>query len=350
MTARLSHLVRLVPGIVLLGALACLIKYAIAPHLPTGIDVVAAILLGVLVGNALHLPDWLADGVRTYEFWLKTGIVFLGSRILLDKLLALGSVGLTMIAVEILISLAVVIIFTRFFNISDKLCTLLATGVAICGVSAIMACAGAIRAKERDTAYAIATILIFGLGAILVYAFIGEALDMDARAFGTWAGLAVDNTAEVVATAELYDQRLTDRGINPGELSVKDYAILVKNGRNALMGIIVLAFAVYYARKGLADQVEHKALFVWNHFPKFVIGFILFSVLATAGFFDKPQLTALKNLSKWCFLLTFVGVGYATQIKDMKQVGLMPFIVGITLEATVAAITLAMVFVLYGSA
>lgn len=348
MTARFAQPARLVPGIALLFALACLTKYAIAPHLPKGIDVVAAILLGILIGNTLKLPEWLAAGVRTYEFWLKTGIVFLGSRILLDKLLALGSVGLSMIVVEILISLAVVIIFTRFFNISDKLCTLLATGVAICGISAIMACAGAIRAKERDTAYAISTILIFGLGAILVYAFIGESLGMDARAFGTWAGLAVDNTAEVVATAELYDERLSDRGIEPGELSTKDYAILVKNGRNALMGIIVLAFAVYYARQGLADQVEHKALFVWNHFPKFVLGFILFSILATAGVFDKDQLTALKHLSKWCFLLTFVGVGYATQIKDMKKVGLMPFVVGITLEATVAAITLAMVLTLYG--
>ena len=84
-----------------------------------------------------------------------------------------------------------------------------------------------------------------------------------------------------------------------------------------------------------------------------VLGFLFISLLATLGSspnptiaalgFNKPQLTALGNLSRWAFLLTFAGVGLRTNLKDLFKQGARPFIVGALGEIAIAAITLALV-------
>jgi uncharacterized membrane protein YadS len=79
---------------------------------------------------------------------------------------------------------------------------------------------------------------------------------------------------------------------------------------------------------------------LWQKFPKFVLGFLLISLLATYRFFDKTQLTALANLSRWAFLLTFAGVGLRTNIREMRKQGLGPFAVGAIGEVVIALFTL----------
>jgi uncharacterized membrane protein YadS len=106
-------------------------------------------------------------------------------------------------------------------------------------------------------------------------------------------------------------------------------------------------------------QLENKAGFLWQKFPKFVLGFLLISLLATLGTLDpklyphlaslaplgftRPQLLALGNLSRWAFLLTFAGVGLRTNLRDLFKQGARPFLVGAIGEVAIAAITLALV-------
>ncbi|MGA2373695.1 MAG: putative sulfate exporter family transporter, partial [Candidatus Korobacteraceae bacterium] len=113
--------------------------------------------------------------------------------------------------------------------------------------------------------------------------------------------------------------------------------------RNAMIGFVVLGYALYWARKGQAQQVEGKAAFLWHKFPKFVLGFLLISLLATAGVFSRPQIGSLANLSRWAFLLTFAGVGLRTNLRELKLQGLRPFAVGAIGEAVIAVLTLGMV-------
>lgn len=339
---------RVVPGLLVLLGLGLLSKY-LAGYIPYVNYVILAIFFGALWGNLLPVPGFLWPGLKTYKFWLYLGIVFLGARLVLQNMFKLGGVGLLMIAVEIALSLGIVFLLAPRLGVSDKLATLLATGVSICGVSAIIGCSGAIDADEEDTAYAIATILVFGAAAILIYAVVGQALGMGGLSYGTWAGLAIDNTAEVMAGAEFYDGLLVQNGLATSA-SAATYAALVKNGRNALMGLVILGLAIHYARRGLAEEVEHKGWFLWENFPKFVLGFILFSLFSTLGVFTPADIASLKHLYKWAFMLTFVGVGFNTRVEDMRQLGLKPFAIGILLEAGVAAITLVMVLIVYGPA
>ena len=100
---------------------------------------------------------------------------------------------------------------------------------------------------------------------------------------------------------------------------------------------------LYYAKQGLATDVGNKAVFLWEKFPKFVLGFLVVSTLASFKVFEPSQLTSLANLSRWAFLLTFAGVGLNTNFREMSEQGIKPFIVGVVGEIMIAIVTLGMV-------
>ena len=144
--------------------------------------------------------------------------------------------------------------------------------------------------------------------------------------------LAVANTAEATAVGALYSE------------TAAKFAVLAKTTRNATIGFVVLAYALYWARKNQAKQIGNKAAFPWGKFPKFVLGFPLLSLLATLGVFSKPQAAGIANLSRWAFLLTFAGVGLRTNFRELQKQGLRPLAVGALGELGVALVTLALVY------
>jgi uncharacterized integral membrane protein (TIGR00698 family) len=221
----------------------------------------------------------------------------------------------------------------RTFGLSPKLSSLLSIGSSICGVSAIIAAKGAIDADDEDASYAIAAILALGAVSLFAFPLIGHALGMSDHAYGLWVGLAVDNTAESIAAGALYSD------------SAGRFAVLAKTARNATIGFVVLGYALYWIRQGQARVVENKAAFLWNRFPKFVLGFIGISALASLGAFSGTQVTNIANLSRWAFLFTFAGVGLRTDFGELRQQGWRPLVVGTVGECAIAAITLLMVLV-----
>ena len=336
-----SKILQLLPGVALLFAIGMAGKLlekgintqAKAHHwaFPNIEYVLWAILIGLLVSNLVGVAAVFRPGVDTYEFWLKAGIVLLGSRFLLGDVWKLGGVTLVLVVIEIAGSLAFMTFLGRLFGLRPKLTALLAVGSAICGVSAIIATKGAIEAEDEDSSMAIAAILALGAIALFTFPLIGHTLHLSDQSYGLWTGLAVDNTAEAAAAGALYSD------------AAGKIAILTKTTRNALIGFVVLGYAIQWARKGQAQTVGHKGTFLWQKFPKFVLGFFLVSLLATLGFFNKDQNLALANLSRWAFLLTFAGVGLRTNVRDMKKQGIRPFAVGFIGEVAIALFTLGLV-------
>jgi uncharacterized integral membrane protein (TIGR00698 family) len=338
----LKRTLALLPGLLLLAAIGLASKFAekaigayakshglVFPNIEY---VLWAILLGLIVSNTVGVPKIFQAGVATYEFWLKLGIVFLGSRFLLVDVLKLGALSLVLVALELTLSIAVMTWLGNVFKIKPKLVSLLAIGSSICGVSAIIAAKGAIEADDEDSSLAITVILSLGALALFTFPLVGHMLGMSDTAFGMWAGLAVDNTAEAVATGALYSEA-------SGKM-----AVLAKTTRNATIGFVVLAYAFYWAKRGLAKTVTNRGAFLWDKFPKFILGFLLLSIAASTGLFSKPEISSLANLSRWCFLLTFAGVGLRTDIVAMKRQGLRPFAVGAFGEVAIAVMTLILVY------
>jgi uncharacterized integral membrane protein (TIGR00698 family) len=334
-----------VPGFLLLLAVGLLGKYAEVWWLalahrhgwtvPDIEYVLWAILIGLVIANTVGLHRVFRPGVLTYQFWLKVGIVALGSRFVLGDVLKLGATSLVQILVDMAVAGAIILGAARLFGLSGKLGSLLAIGTSICGVSAIVAAKGAIRARNADVSYAIAAILALGAVALFTLPLLGHAIGLSDHEFGLWAGLAVDNTAETTATGYLFSDEA-------GKI-----AVLVKSTRNALIGFVVLGFALYWAARGQADQIapgtRAKAVFIWDKFPKFVLGFLAVSAIATAGWLSKGQLGNLANLSKWAFLLTFAGVGLTTNFGQLARTGWRPLVVAVIGLAVVAAVSLGLV-------
>jgi uncharacterized integral membrane protein (TIGR00698 family) len=328
----------LVPGIALLLAIGysgklieqTLSAYGKANHLalPNIEYVLWAIVIGLIIANTVGVPRIFKAGVATYEFWLKLGIVLLGVRFLLGDVLKLGGISLVAVAVELAISIALMTWLGNVFRLTPKLTSLLAIGSSICGVSAIIAAKGAINAKDEDASFAIAAILALGAIGLFAFPVIGHWLGMSEYAYGLWAGLAIDNTAEATAAGNLWSDEA-------GRI-----AVLAKTTRNATIGFVVLAYAIYWATRGEARTIENKAAFLWQKFPKFVLGFLVVSLLATLGAFSKEQAADIANLSRWAFLLTFAGVGLSTDFREMRKQGLYPFIVGAMGEIAIAVLTL----------
>jgi uncharacterized integral membrane protein (TIGR00698 family) len=292
-----TQFLKLIPGVLLLAVIGYAGKfleknvnlYAKSHHwtFPNIEYVLWAILIGLAISNTIGVPQIFRAGVATYEFWLKAGIVLLGSRFLLGDVVKLGGVSLGLVAIEIIGALAFMTLLGKIFGLKPKLTTLLAVGSAVCGVSAIIATKGAIEADDEDSSFAIAAILALGALSLFTFPLIGHALHMSDHAYGLWAGLAVDNTAEATAAGALYSDAA-------GKL-----AVLAKTTRNAMIGFVVLAYAIYWASQGQAKAVGNKAAFLWQKFPKFVLGFLLISLLASYGFFSKDQTTALAT---GCFI------------------------------------------------
>jgi uncharacterized integral membrane protein (TIGR00698 family) len=335
------NFMQLVPGVLLLAAVGYAGKflekflntYAKAHHwtFPNIEYVLWAIIIGLVISNLLTVPKIFQPGIATYEFWLKVGIVLLGSRFVLADMLKLGGLSLALVVVEISLSLLLMHALGRAFNLTPKLTSLLAVGSSICGVSAIIAAKGAIDADDEDSTFAIAAILALGALALFTFPLIGHALHMNDTSFGLWAGLGVDNTAEATATGALYSD------------AAGKVAVLAKTARNAMIGFVVLGYAIYWAKRGQAQGVGNKAAFLWNKFPKFVLGFLLMSLLVSFHTFDKGQVTSLGNLSRWAFLLTFAGVGLRTNFRQMSKQGLRPFVVGALGEVLIAILTFGLV-------
>ena len=150
----------------------------------------------------------------------------------------------------------------RAFKLKPKLTDLLAVGSSICGVSAIIAAQGAIDADDEDASYAIAAILSLGAISLFIFPLVGHALHLSDTSYGLWAGLGIDNTAEVTAAGALYSD------------AAAKVAVLAKTARNAMIGFVVLAYAIRWARKENTAGVTNKAQFLWQKFPKFVLGFL----------------------------------------------------------------------------
>ena len=335
------RMVAMIPGLVALalvgyaGKIAeqSIAAYGRAHHLtlPNIEYVLWAIVFGLVISNTIGVPSICRAGVDTYEFWLKAGIVLLGVRFVLGDVVRLGGVSLACVVLELAVSIAVMTALGRAFKLSPKLTSLLAIGASICGVSAIIAAKGAIDADDEDASYAIAAILALGAVSLFVFPIIGHALGMSDHAYGLWVGLAVDNTAEATAAGALYSE------------TAGRFAVLAKTTRNATIGFVVLGYALYWVRRGGASRVANKGAFLWEKFPKFVLGFLVVSTLATLGAFTRAQSADIANLSRWAFLFTFAGIGLRTNLRAIARQGWRPLVVGVAGECAIALLTLAMI-------
>ncbi|MDS0474634.1 putative sulfate exporter family transporter [Natrinema sp. 1APR25-10V2] len=303
---------RLLPGVLAL-CLGAVLARTLALLLGAN-DLLLAIALGAVTTNVVGVPARLTPGLVTHKLWLGAGIVLMGASISVATVLEVGSrVFLVVIAVALLTLIVVELLARTVFGLSERLSSLLAAGASICGVSAVVAVAGAISAREDQVAYAAATVLLFDAITIVVYPIIGDLLALSGTVFGIWAGVSMFSTGPVVAV-----------GFAHSEVAGQ-WATMTKLSRNALIGVVALAYASYYARSGAGSRPSVRTL--WDEFPKFVLGMLALALVASTDILSATQQASLEHASNWLFLLAFVGLGTEIQLADLRNTGPVPAIV-----------------------
>jgi len=316
---------RLLPGVLAL-CLGAILARALAVSLGFN-HLLAAIALGVVATNAVGIPDRLEPGIATHKLWLGAGIVLMGASISLETVLEVGGVILlVMVGVTATTLLAVELLARNVFGLADRMGSLLAAGASICGVSAVVAVAGAVRAREEQIAYAAATVLLFDAITIVVFPIVGDVLNLSGIVFGTWAGITMFSTGPVVAV-----------GFAHSEVAGQ-WATMTKLSRNSLIGVVVLAYASYYARTTGGSRPSLRTL--WDEFPKFVLGFLALAAVASAGVLSSAQLTSIENAYNWLFVLAFVGLGTEIRLDDLRNTGATPAIVVLVVLAGSSVLSL----------
>lgn len=328
------YFLKYVPGLVLLMSLAFLAKF-LGRVSSDSFAVLYAILAGVLLRNLLGLPAFLEWGTRTYEIFWKSGIVILGSQMGLRSFEEVGLKGLSLAALDILIVIVGTLALAKLFRIPAALRNLLAIGMGVCGVSAIVALAAAAHTDDEDTGYAISAILLFGVTTLSLLPFAGRFLHLSDLHFGLWAGFSVNNTAEAVATGFIYSQ------------AAGHYATLAKLGRNLFLGVALLALLQRMIGKNARAAAGSKLKETWRYFPKFALGLVLFSILATVHFWSPTALLELNHLYRWAFLFGFAGVGLRTDLGRLRRRGLRPLGLALGIQAVMLGVMLGCVLLIF---
>ena len=300
-----------------------------------------ALGLGLAVGALAAVRDAaLAGTTIAARYALRAGIALLGARLTLGQVLETGAVSAVAIVITVATALLLATWFARRLDVRPPLSALVTVGMAICGNSAILALAPIVRAPHRETAYAVSTITIFGLIAVLALPIAGHLLGLTDATFGTWAGLAVNDTAQVVATGFAYSPPA-------GEV-----ATIVKLTRNLTI-LPVLLGATWLAvrdRRGSADApVATRGApigLIARAVPWFVVAFVGFAALRSIGALDGAVPTG-GTLADLCstaanllILLALAGVGLATDVRAMLGVGHRPFLLGAAIWTVITFLAL----------
>lgn len=284
-------------------------------------------LLGIVVAYTFGSPAAAAPGVRfAVQRVLRLGIILLGARLSLAAIIAIGLDALGLVLVCMALALAVALLGGRIFGLPPRLALLIGVGTAVCGNTAIVATAPVIKAEDREVSYAVATITLFGTLAVFAYPFIGRALGLSDADFGTWAGVAVNDTSQVVAASSAYSPE------------ARDVATVVKLIRNALMAPLIVLIAWWWQRHAEAGDVSGG---VRKAVPLFVLGFIALALLRTVGIIDTGLAALLDELARACILIALAGVGLSTRLREMRAIGPAPFYAGFGTSVLLAAVSLA---------
>jgi uncharacterized integral membrane protein (TIGR00698 family) len=349
------------PGIAIAAVLALLAK-AVAGELAAGIvglpklpisPVMCAVVLGMLWRNTLGVPRFATDGLEwVMRGLLRTGIALVGLRLTLSGATAIAASALPIAVTCICVALLGAAAICRIFGVPPRLAVLLAVGTAVCGCTAVIAVAPAIRARNDETAFAITCVVLFGCVAMLTYPWLAAQFFSAAPLYaGVFLGTAIHDTTQVIGAGLIYSQQHAA----PSALAAASVAKLLRN----LSIVLLVPAAAWFARGQRlasgesAEPGESRARV--QLIPLFVLGFVFCVVLRTAGdaltrgsglAANWSQLTTAGQSASELFLICgMTAVGLSVSFTQMWRIGWRPlasgFLVAILVGACSLSLTLA---------
>jgi uncharacterized integral membrane protein (TIGR00698 family) len=271
--------------------------------------VIFSLAIGLLIGNFFKLPEWFRNALST-ELFVKIGLVLLGTSVIFGDILHAGSRGLIQALAVVLSVWYFAWWVCRRLKIDDELSMMISSAVSICGVSAAIATAGAIKGDSKKLSYVISLVLVCAIPMMIFMPLIAEYFHFPQEVTGAWLGGTIDTTGAVVASGTLV-----------GDTALK-ISTIVKFSQNVLLGVAAFVISLYwtYTKHPMAKEGKPSGRLIWERFPKFVIGFIAASLLFSFVISAEAAATVknpLKNLQGLWFALAFTSIGLETRFADL---------------------------------
>lgn len=266
-----------------------------------------SVIFGLIVSNCFGTPQWLKPAIQS-EFYIKIGIVCLGSTILFGEVMKSGVFGLAQ---------ALIVVFTVWFfafrnsmrmTKDREMSTMIASSVSICGVSAAIATSGVIKGDNKKLSYVISLVLVCAIPMMYIMPWVADLLGLSEEVAGAWLGGTIDTTGAVAASGTML-----------GETAAQT-AIIVKSSQNVLLGVAAFLISLMWTYQGKQYDEKPTLGVIWDRFPKFVVGFILAS-LVFSFLMDVESAKAVGKITKGftntLFSIAFVCVGLETRFADI---------------------------------
>lgn len=306
---------------------------------------VFGILLGILLGNMMTLPEGFNPGITfTSKKILQAAVVLLGFGLNMKTVVKVGSTGLPIIVATISTALILSYFLAKALDIPSKIAILVGVGSSICGGSAIAATAPVISADDHEIAQAISVIFLFNVIAALIFPTLGNALGFSNEGFALFAGTAVNDTSSVTAAASAWD------AMKGTGTEVLDGATIVKLTRTLAIIPITMTLAYRESKKNhVEEQVSLRKIF-----PTFIAYFLLASILTTVlefgtegGWIGESLSNGLhslfgflKGLSKFFIIMAMTAIGLNTHVKKMISSGGKPVLQGFLCWVAIAGVSI----------
>ena len=325
-----------------------------------------ALVLGLFLSNVIGLPRWLDAGFRV-EFYIKLGIVLLGATLPFTLIIWAGPVAILQASIVSIVTFLVIFFTARKLGLDHRLAAVLGAGGAVCGVSASIAVAGAVRAKKEHPPIAISLVVVWAIVLIFVLPLVSRTIHLPTGVGGAWIGTSEFADAAGLAAAQSYGGLA---GKAPGisgtaDQALASYTLIKVIGRDMWIGIWTFVLALIAVTVWERSETNSKVQVgqIWWRFPKFVIGFLIASVLTTLivhgntlGDYNKlvkPALIApITSLRTWAFTFSFLSIGLTTRFRELAGAGIKPvlaFTAGVVVNVILGYVLSVIVFGHYWS-
>lgn len=323
-----------------------------------------ALLLGLIISNFIGLPKWMDTGFRV-EYYIKTGIVLLGATLPFTLIVWAGPTAILQASIVSIVTFGVIFFTATKMGLDRRLAATLGAGGAVCGVSGAIAIAGAVGAKKEHAPIAITLVIVWAIVMIFVLPLASKAMQLPVGVAGAWIGTSEFADAAGFAAANTYDGYAGQPGIagNAGD-AVQAFTLMKVVGRDVWIGIWAFVLAVVATtRWEVKVGSKPNPAEIWWRFPKFVIGFMLASIIVTLiashygqADFKKsvvPEMVGpIKDLRTWAFIFCFFSIGLTTRFRELASAGMKPFMAftsGVIVNVILGFVLSTIVFVNYWS-
>jgi uncharacterized integral membrane protein (TIGR00698 family) len=299
-----------------------------------------ALVLGLFLSNVVGLPRWLDAGFRV-EFYIKLGIVLLGATLPFTLIIWAGPVAILQASIVSIATFLVIFFTARKLGLDKRLAAVMGAGGAVCGVSASIAVAGAVRARKEHPPIAISLVVFWAIVLIFALPLVSRTLHLPTGVGGAWIGTSEFADAAGLAAAQSYGGLAgPGTGISgTADQALASYTLIKVIGRDMWIGIwtFILALISVTVWERTETNSKVQAGQIWWRFPKFVIGFLIASMLTTIivhgitlGDYNKlvkPSLIApITSLRTWAFTFSFLSIGLTTRFRELASAGIKPVI------------------------